>query len=58
MGQAQCGFEHADEGTAGAALFGVIAAQLSFMQLSFMQLDFRQFQVPIAILIPHKLVDG
>ena len=49
MGQAQHGFQRADQGPAGAALLGVVTG---------LDLDLGDFQVPVAELVPDELVDG
>ena len=49
MRQSQYGFKHPDEGPAGSALSrGVVI----------LKLHLGEFHIPVAILIPHKLVDG
>ena len=48
MGEPQRGFQHPHQGAARGAFFGLIAR---------VQLNLGQFQIPIAIFVPHELID-
>ena len=47
MQQAQCGFQHANQGAARGALGGGAAG---------LDLHFGQFDIPVAIVVPHEFV--
>ena len=49
MGQPQDGFQHAQQGVAGAATLGGVLV---------VQFDLGQFQVPVAVAVPDEAVDG